>query len=318
LAARTNLEILESYNYDLQAILLKDTHSPLCPGSEFCPTAILDPVLQGHPLWARAKKTLMHGVHLLVEPIEEEPRLQDLLEAIEIGNHKSATKDGPKLLLIFGKEVEKGWQLTLPIFALKHLPGGVVGPVGMIVSQDSINAFGHRLPKDQPVHDQLSSFGSGQLLNNRVPKTSSLRVDTVLRSFDIFTKIAALRAIYPAARILLSKIDIKSAYRCVHFRAESALQSCITTKGLGGIDLALVSLRTTFGRSPCPSIFSEISETATDLTNTIIRCSNFLFQAITVIYSARPRCSRTAASPYLKTKSSPSTRQSPKAPRRKG
>jgi len=72
-----------------------------------------------------------------------------------------------------------------------------------------------------------------------------------------------MRAIYPAARILLSKFDFKSAYRRVHFRAELALQSCITTKGLGGLDLALVSLRTTFGGSPCPSIFSEISETVT-------------------------------------------------------
>jgi len=166
LAARTNLEILESCNYDLQAILLKDAHLPLRPGSEFCPTAILDPVLQGHPLWARAKKILMHGAHLSVEPIKEEPRLQDLLEAIEFGNHKSATKDGLKLLSI-GKEVEKGWQLTLPISALQHLPGAGVGPVG-IVSQDSIDAFGHRLPKDQPIHDQSFNFGSGQLLNNRV------------------------------------------------------------------------------------------------------------------------------------------------------
>jgi hypothetical protein len=167
LAARTNLgEILESYKYDLQAILLEDAHSPLCPGSEFCPTAILDPVLQGHPLWARDKKTLMHGAHLPVEPIEEEPRLQDLLEAIEFGNHESA-KDGPKLLSIFGTEVEKGWQLTLPISALQHLPGAVIGPVG-IVSQDSIDAFGHRLPKDRPIHDQSLSFGSGQPLNNRV------------------------------------------------------------------------------------------------------------------------------------------------------
>jgi len=87
-------------------------------------------------------------------------------------------------------------------------------------------------------------------------------------------KIAALRAIYPAARILLSKFDFKSAYRRVHFRAKSALQSCITTKGLGGLDLALVSLRTTVGGSPCPLIFSEISETVTDLTNAIIRCSD--------------------------------------------
>jgi hypothetical protein len=40
LAARTNLESLESCNYDLQAILLEDAHSPRCPGSKFCPTAI--------------------------------------------------------------------------------------------------------------------------------------------------------------------------------------------------------------------------------------------------------------------------------------
>jgi hypothetical protein len=69
LAARTNLEILESYKYDLQAILLEDAHSPLRPGSDFRHTAILDPVLQGHPLWSRAKKTSMHGAHLPVEPI---------------------------------------------------------------------------------------------------------------------------------------------------------------------------------------------------------------------------------------------------------
>ena len=107
LAARTNLEILESCNYDLQAILLEDAHSPHRPGSDFRPTAILDPVLQGHPLWSRAKKTLMHGAHLPVEPIEEKPRLQDLLEAIEFGNHKSATKDGQKLLQSSGRRSKK-------------------------------------------------------------------------------------------------------------------------------------------------------------------------------------------------------------------
>jgi len=37
LAARTNLEILESYNYNLQTILLEYAHSPMRPGSEFTP-----------------------------------------------------------------------------------------------------------------------------------------------------------------------------------------------------------------------------------------------------------------------------------------
>jgi len=211
---------------------------------------------------------------LPVEPIEEEPLLQDLLEAIEFGNHKSATKDAPKLLSIFGKEVEKGWQLTLPISTLQHLPGAVVGPVG-IVSQDSINAFGHRLPKDRPIHNQSFSFGSGQSLNNRVIEDEHTPCRHCFALLRFIHKIAALRAIYPAARILLLKSDFKSAYRRVHFRAELALQSCIKTKGLVGTDLGLVSLRTTFGGSPCPSIFGEISETVTDLANAIIRCSDY-------------------------------------------
>ena len=88
-------------------------------------------------------------------------------------------------------------------------------------------------------------------------------------------KIAALRAIFPTARILLSKCDFKLAYRSVHFRAELALQRCIITKGLGGLDLALVYLHTTFDGSPCPSIFSEISKTVTNLTNAIICCSDY-------------------------------------------
>jgi len=58
LAAQTNLEILESYNYNLQAILLEDAHSLLRPGSELCPTAILDPVLQSHNPCGREPRRL--------------------------------------------------------------------------------------------------------------------------------------------------------------------------------------------------------------------------------------------------------------------
>ena len=53
-----NLEILESYKYDLQAILLEDAHSLLRPGSELRPTAILDPVLQSHNLCGREPRRL--------------------------------------------------------------------------------------------------------------------------------------------------------------------------------------------------------------------------------------------------------------------
>jgi hypothetical protein len=121
----------------------------------------------------------------------------------------------------------------------------------------------------------LFSFGSGQLLNNRVIKDELIPCRYGFALLRFIQKIAALRAIYPAARILLSNFDFKLAYQRVHFRAKFAFQSCITTEGLGGLDLALVSLGATFAGSPCPSIFSEISETVTDLTNAIIRCSDY-------------------------------------------
>ena len=182
---------------------------------------------------------------------------------IECGNHKSATKDGPKLLSIVGKEVEKVWQLTLPISALQHLPGAVLGPVG-IVSQDSIDAFGHRLPKDRPIHDQSFSFGSGQLLNNRVIKDelTPCRYGFALSQDCGPARELPCRA-NPALKI---RLQVGLPTRPPQGRVGSPELHH---------DLTLVSLRTTFGDSPCPSIFSEISETVTDLTNAIIRCSDY-------------------------------------------
>lgn len=192
-----------------------------------------------------------HGAHLLMEPIKESAHLQDLVEAIEFGNHKSAIKEAcPKLMAMLEKECGKGWQLTvLPIFCLPRIPGVVVGPLGL-VDQETLNKFGHRIPKNRLTHDQSYGFSSKQSLNKRVIEdyVTLCQYGFALQRF--IHMIVALRERYPQARILLSKFDFKLAYQRVYFRAESAFQSCITAKGIAGPELALISLRATFGGSP--------------------------------------------------------------------
>ena len=270
-AAQRNFEILREHNFDLNAIIFSDPRSIVRPGSEFRPTSLLEPILQGHPLWPRFRQYLHIGAAYPVDPISDDDRLADLVAAIEYGNHKSARTQGEMLLGILDKEVSKGWQLPLPVDKLLDIPRCVVGPLG-VAHQETIDAFGQRIPKDRVTHDQSFVFASGRSVNNRVrtEELTQCRYGFALRRF--IHLIVALRARYPDIAILLSKFDFKSAYRRVHSTPDTVLQSVVTTKGLGGDDIALASLRLPFGGSPCPSLFSDISEPTTDLANAIARC----------------------------------------------
>jgi hypothetical protein len=90
------------------------------------------------------------------------------------------------------------------------------------------------------------------------------------------------RRCFPSTSLLMTKFDLKSAYRRAHFLGVSALQSIATTVGLlhdenGDAeeitkgDLTLVSLRFTYGGAANPSKFSAISELIADLANIIVQ-----------------------------------------------
>ena len=48
-----------------------------------------------------------------------------------------------------------------------------------------------------------------------------------------------------------------------------------TNIGLESEPIAIASLRATFGGKPCPFLFSEVSESVTDLSNAIVRCTSW-------------------------------------------
>ena len=79
-----------------------------------------------------------------------------------------------------------------------------------------------------------------------------------------------LRQLYPDERILMTKVDWKSAYRRIHLRPSTAVRSCTSIDGL-----LLIALRMTFGGSPNPAQWSDVSEEVTDLANDLVRRSDW-------------------------------------------
>jgi hypothetical protein len=79
---------------------------------------------------------------------------------------------------------------------------------------------------------------------------------------------ADLRRRHPHRRILLTKLDVKAAYRRLHAAAVTAAASCVIVGAL-----ALMGLRLLFGASPNPSIWSDLSEILCDLCNQVSWCS---------------------------------------------
>ena len=272
-ASRKNYQTLREANFNLEYLLLHDSTSPLRPGSEFRPVGLLSPIFKGHPFWKRMKSTLLVGAEMPLEPISEADRKKIVDAALEYGNHKSAQKNGPAVMSILQKEVAKGWQLPLPVTKLHRIPGVIVGPMGL-VSQTTIDEHGNTIPKHRLTHDQSFNYDLENVksVNERVNKAllSQCVYGFALKRF--LHSIVALRTMYGNTPLLMTKFDFKSAYRRVHFRASSALQSVVTTTGLESAPLALMSLRETFGGAPCPFLFAEFSEPVADLANALARC----------------------------------------------
>jgi hypothetical protein len=77
--------------------------------------------------------------------------------------------------------------------------------------------------------------------------------------------IICLRLLRPYHLILLTKVDLKSAYRWLHYTAAMAVQACVLV-----CNLLLVALRLTFGGAANPCQWSNVSELAFNLANDLI------------------------------------------------
>ncbi len=137
-----------------------------------------------------------------------------------------------------------------------------------MVVQTTIDEKGEPQLKLRLTHDQ--SFNpkgsSGRSVNDRVDETM-LTPARFGKAFSRFLyHISYLRRIKTDEPIFITKDDFKSAYRRIHLQAPTAMKACTCINGI-----LLVALRLTFGGSPNPSLWSDVSEVVTDLANDLVR-----------------------------------------------
>jgi len=141
-AAMNNFAVLKRYNFDIEALIANHPNTPMSYGSEFRPVTVLSQLLRFHPNWDKLSAILQNGVHFNLREIKENDRLDDLRDALEFGNHKSASGTWERVLeeeLL--KDVEQGWLVPLLPEHVGKIPGAMMSPMG-INHQPTINGNG--------------------------------------------------------------------------------------------------------------------------------------------------------------------------------
>ena len=263
-AAEMNWETLQEFE-NLGEALLADNNSFTKYGSEFRSTAILAMLLDNHPLWPRLSTILDNGINFPLEDLDFTTRGFDLSNRIEFGNHKGAAIHEKFYDELNISDIQNGYSIPIPLKHIFDIPGALTCPMN-VIEQMTISESGEIIDKQRACHDlSFTSLPSNTSINSRVD-TDQLQ-DCMFGHciIRIIHFISALRYLHPSTPILIQKIDWKSAYRRVHLNWETAIQCCSVYK-----DTALIPLRAVFGGSPCPSEWSIISETTTDIANMLL------------------------------------------------
>jgi len=166
---------------------------------------------------------------------------------------------------VITEDVERGFALPLPVEIINCLKQTSLAPLGCH-KQTTINESGTIVPKYRLTHDQSFPGPSGLSVNSRVNKNL---LPPIMYSFvlsRIIHYIVNTRSIHPTMKIFLCKIDINAAYCRCSMASTTSLESMTVFDRL-----LLVALRITFGGSPCPNLWSVISETIVDVGNVILR-----------------------------------------------
>jgi hypothetical protein len=161
-------------------------------------------------------------------------------------------------------DVEHAYSFCLWEAALSKIAGAAVAPHG-IVHQGTINKLCQYMSKDRPTHDQsFSARQEGRSINDRCIMDALTPCFFGHALIWIIHFILHLCRTSPKMRIFIQKVNFKLAYRRMHL-STGMVAKCIMVVG----GLAFVSLWLTFGGRACPSLWSVVSETITDLSNAL-------------------------------------------------
>ena len=223
-AAQHNWIVLKKYNTNLETALLSQQNTQLGYGSEFRDPDILELIFTHHPLWKRLKSQLKSGSHFPLQELSTDERKLDLMEALEFGNHKGVSENPDLFEKMMKNDIDYGYSLVLPRDKIEFIHDALISPMN-IADQNGINERGEIVKKKRLTHNQSCKFQSGTSVNSRTIKDDLQDVMYGPCLLRIVHLIVEYRRQYPEKKILLSKIDFKSAYRRSHLQAKTAIQT---------------------------------------------------------------------------------------------
>ena len=170
-------------------------------------------------------------------------------------------------LNLIKKDVIHGYCLPFPLSAIKSIPGAIVSPL-KIAEQNTINKRGEIIPSKRLTHNQSMLYKSSNTsVHSRVIKEKLPPIMYGHALLRLIHYIVACRERFPNKRVLLSEFDLKSSYCRCHMNYDTAIQSITQDPTL---NIAILTLRLTFGGSPNPNNFGLVSETIWDLANLLL------------------------------------------------
>ena len=266
-AADFNWKIVEKYN-SLSSAITAQNGTAMELGSEFRPISTLVKIFGLHPLWKDLSSGIESGFNYPLTPLSNEDRKLDLQEALVFGNHKGVDKHREFYLTLINKDVVHGYCLPFPLSKISTIPGAIVPPLN-IAEQNTINERGEIIPSKRLTHNQSMVYKSSNTsVNSRVIKEKLCPIMYGHALLRLIHYIVACRRKFPNKKIMLSKFDLKSAYRRCHMDYDTAIQSVTQDPEL---DIAMLTLRLTFGGAPNPNNFSLVSESICDLANHLLQ-----------------------------------------------
>ena len=272
-AAAANAKLLASFNYDLELVIENFTTTTLGYGSEFRPTAQLQPLIGRHPNFNSLANVINNGMdYVFTRELDKTTQRKEMLTILARGNHKSAQELPEQVTKLLNKDVTHGFSIPLPVEIVKLIPNAGVQPLGL-ASQWTIDEEGERIAKHRLTQDLTFSSnktGPPVSINSRIDMSAYTEMIFGWCLPRILHFVVALRLLHPGLLILIAKYDYSDAYRRIAHSARAATQT-IATQG----PLAYLSLRLTFGGSPNPPTWCMFSEIVTDLANEISLCNDW-------------------------------------------
>ncbi len=271
-AALFNSKILAAYDFDYEKVLSKQKNTTIDYGSEFRHPSVLNKLLKFHKNNKRIESFLSHGTDTSLSPLDEETLKADCSANIERGNHTSSSKSKEDIEFVtetYKKEVEKGWMIPFTKESIAKMKNACVIPIGT-VHQTTIDEKGNPKEKRRLTHDCSWEGPSSHSINNRINEELLEPLQYGRCIFRVLHNIQHMRFNNPTKRILMTKHDLDSAYRRLHWHAKCALL-CITIVN----SIAYLLTRLCFGIASGPSEWCLISETIVDFASILIADSSW-------------------------------------------